>query len=207
LNVPSASVPLFPLPEACLFPGQVLPLHIFEPRYRAMVADAAKGDRQIAVAMLRAGYEPLYFTNSAPIEPVVGVGRIIKLVALPDGRYNLLLLGVSRARVVSESRDGAYRRAEVELIQTRCDDRHECGALRRELLERARSAGVALCSEIEAQSLGAVADGVASCVPMTPPLRQVLLAESDDLARARTVLAHLECLSRRCAAPRSVHAN
>src|SRR5438552_2023140 len=86
------SVPLFPLPNVVLFPRAVLPLHIFEERYKAMTADALNGDRRIAMALLRPGWERSYY-GRPQIEPVVCVGKILSHEKLPDGKYNFLLQG------------------------------------------------------------------------------------------------------------------
>lgn len=95
------SLRLFPLPEGVLFPNTVMPLHIFEPRYRAMVAEALEGDRIIAIAMLRPGFDEDDAGRPA-IHDVVGVGRILEVQKVQDGRYYLALEGVCRARVVLE---------------------------------------------------------------------------------------------------------
>jgi Lon protease-like protein len=92
---------LFPLPDSVLFPGTLLPLHVFEPRYQSMVADALNGDRIIAVAMLQPGYEDDY-EGRPPIHDVLGVGQIVHAQRLPDGRYYIALHGMCRARVVQE---------------------------------------------------------------------------------------------------------
>jgi Lon protease-like protein len=97
-------VPIFPLPNVVLFPAAVQPLHIFEERYKAMTADALRGDRRIAMAMLRPGWEKSYHARPA-IEPVVCVGRILSAERLPDGKYNFLLQGEARATVVGECDD------------------------------------------------------------------------------------------------------
>src|SRR5687768_3160835 len=111
------AVPLFPLPSVVLFPRAVLPLHIFEDRYRAMTADALEGDRLIAMALLKPGWEKSYYARPA-IEPVVCVGRIVSHEKLPDGKYNFLLEGVERARIVHELPIGvAYRVAELTCIE------------------------------------------------------------------------------------------
>lgn len=113
------AVPLFPLPNVVLFPRAVLPLHIFEQRYKAMTAHALEGDHQIAMALLKPGWERDYYARPA-IEPVVCVGRILTHERLPDGKYNFLLEGQRRARIVKELRsDESYRIAELEpLIET-----------------------------------------------------------------------------------------
>lgn len=103
-----SAVPLFPLPNVVLFPRAVLPLHIFEERYKAMTADALRGRRQMAMALLRPGWEKNYHGRPA-IEPVVCVGTILSHERLPDGRYNFLLQGEIRARIVREYGDEPYR--------------------------------------------------------------------------------------------------
>jgi len=95
------NLPLFPLPNVVLFPAAVLPLHIFEERYKAMTADALRGDRRIAMALLRPGWEKSYHARPA-IEPVVCIGRILSAEKLPDGKYNFLLQGEARALVIGE---------------------------------------------------------------------------------------------------------
>lgn len=111
-----AAVPLFPLPNVVLFPRAVLPLHIFEERYKRMMADVLEaGHRQIAMALLHRGWEKDYDGRPA-IEPVVCVGTILSHERLSDGRYNFLLQGHTRARVVREVGGTAtpYREAELE---------------------------------------------------------------------------------------------
>jgi Lon protease-like protein len=111
-------VPLFPLPNVVLFPKAVLPLHIFEERYKQMTADVLRSHRQVAMSLLRPGWEKNYY-GRATIEPVVCVGEILSHERLPDGRYNFLLQGHTRARVVREVGEGPYRQAELEpLVET-----------------------------------------------------------------------------------------
>src|SRR5476651_2067777 len=90
------TVPLFPLPNVVLFPRAVLPLHIFEERYKAMTADTLRGDGRIAMALLKPGWEKCYYQRPA-IDPVVCVGTILSHEKLPDGTYNFLLQGAIRA--------------------------------------------------------------------------------------------------------------
>jgi Lon protease-like protein len=109
-------IPIFPLPGVVLLPGTLLPLHIFEPRYRAMVADALLGDRTIGMAMMKPGWER---AGSMPaIFPVGGAGRIVDSETLPDGRYNIVLEAEFRYRVIDESRPAPYRVARVEEIDS-----------------------------------------------------------------------------------------
>jgi Lon protease-like protein len=95
------AVPLFPLPNVVLLPGALLPLHIFEERYKAMTAHALSGNRQIAMALLSPGWEKCYYARPA-IEPVVCVGSIVSHERLADGKFNFLLRGETRACIDRE---------------------------------------------------------------------------------------------------------
>jgi Lon protease-like protein len=102
-------IPIFPLPDVVFFPETVLPLHVFEPRYRRMIGDCLSGDRRLAVAMLRPGWERDY-QGRPPVHDVAGVGEIIQAEKLADGRYNVLLDGRARIRIEEEvRRDLPYR--------------------------------------------------------------------------------------------------
>ncbi len=112
-----SAVPLFPLPSVVLFPRAVLPLHIFEPRYRMMTADALTGDRLVAMALLMPGWEKTYYQRPA-IAPVVCVGEILSHERLADGKYNFLLQGVTRAQVARElPATKPYRLVELNCIE------------------------------------------------------------------------------------------
>jgi uncharacterized protein len=106
-------LPLFPLPNVVLFPNVFLPLHIFEPRYRQMTADAVADDRVIGMVLLRPGWERDYEGHPA-IYRIGCSGVITHLERLADGRYNLVLRGLDRFRVVEEDHTKSYRRALTE---------------------------------------------------------------------------------------------
>jgi uncharacterized protein len=111
----SGNVPLFPLPGLVLLPCGMLPLHVFEERYRSMTRDAVATEGLIAMALLKPGYEADYH-QAPPIEEHVCVGRIAMQREHADGRWDLVLTGVRRARILEEDRSRAYRRARVELL-------------------------------------------------------------------------------------------
>jgi Lon protease-like protein len=188
------TAPLFPLADTVLFPGAWLPLHIFEPRYRAMTAAAIRGRPYIAIALLKPGYEDLYYTRVAPIHPVVGLGRLTHAKALADGRFNIILLGVGRMRVVSElpGEDGAHRVARLAPLSTTCDALQENVRTLRDQLAAAvrRSVVVAELRQHwlrlldEEPDLGALCDRLAASLPVPGMLRQELLAETDAARRA-----------------------
>jgi hypothetical protein len=108
-----ATIPLFPLPNAVLFPGVPLPLHVFEPRYREMVRDVERSaDRMIGMVLLRGDWRKDYY-GSPEVFPLGCAGRMVSVEALADGRYNIVLHGVREFEIRAEHRDRPYRRADV----------------------------------------------------------------------------------------------
>jgi Lon protease-like protein len=110
-------IPVFPLPDVVLFPGVFLPLHIFELRYRELVKDSLAGDRLIGISLLRPGWD--HDAEGRPaIYPIGCVGLISHIEELSDGRYNLVLRGVEKFRVVREEAQArSYRRASVDYVE------------------------------------------------------------------------------------------
>jgi Lon protease-like protein len=110
-----STLPLFPLPNVVLFPNVFLPLHIFEPRYRQMVTDALSGERMIGMVLLQPGHEADY-EGTPPVYDVGCAGLITHVERLADGRFNLVLRGLERFRIVGEEPPNTmmlYRRALV----------------------------------------------------------------------------------------------
>ena len=197
-----AAVPLFPLPNVVLFPRAVLPLHIFEERYKAMTAHVLASDKRLAMALLLPGWEKHYYARPA-IDPVVCVGQILSWERLPDGRYNFLLQGVTRARVVREHGKGPYRVAELEPLR-------EIPALDIDLeQQRATLAKLFACGPLANLPLGkqfrellagpmstpAIADLAAFNFIEDLPLRQQLLKETNVRHRVATVVESLTRLA------------
>ena len=121
-------LPLFPLPNVVLFPGVLLPLHIFEPRYRAMVADVLDADRRLGMVLLQPGWEPDY--DGRPSVFPMGCSAVIQhVIQLDDGRYNIVLRGLERFRIMSEDHARPYRRARVQPEPDSPLDERERGAL------------------------------------------------------------------------------
>ena len=128
-------VPLFPLPNVVLFPDVPLPLHVFEPRYRALVSDALGSHRTIGIALLKPGYETDYH-GRPPIYPLGCAGTIVQEERLDDGRFNIVLQGRERFRVIEEQDGGPYRLAFVEpLDEPPASDHGRLGQLGREVLD------------------------------------------------------------------------
>ena len=109
-----ARIPVFPLPNVVLFPKTYLPLHIFEPRYRAMVSDAAMSGQCIGMALLKEGWETDYYGHP-PVFSTGCVGRLASVQPLADGRSNILLQGLERFVIEREWYDKAYREATISL--------------------------------------------------------------------------------------------
>ncbi len=113
----SGRAPLFPLPNASLFPNVLLPLHIFEPRYLCMVEDVLDADGFLALALLKDPADKKYGTKDCEIHETVCLGKVVSEERLDDGRYYLLLQGLSRAKLLAEvPTDLPYRTGILELM-------------------------------------------------------------------------------------------
>jgi uncharacterized protein len=194
-------VPLFPLPNVVLFPRAVLPLHIFEERYKAMTTAALAGDRQIAMALLRPGWEKNYH-GAAAIEPVVCIGTILAHERLEDGRFNLLLQGTTRAKVVRELTLHPYRTAQLQPLAVPKILEIDLSNQHRQLISifsGGRFAGMALGQKFLEMlssnvSTSDIADLIAFNLLDDVALKQKLLSEPDPRRRAERVAGALERL-------------
>ena len=195
---------LFPLPDLVMFPHVVQPLHLFEPRYVAMIEAALAGDRLIAMALLREGWQAGYL-GQPPIHSTVCLGRVISDSRLEDGRYNILLAGLTRARVLHESTDDtAYRTAEIALLPDiyGSADSLQRRRLQQRLLATFRefyppgAAGDASLQQLlrDQIPLGMLADVVAYTLPLPLESKQQLLACQRVEQRAETLIKYLRSL-------------
>ena len=186
------TIPIFPLQDVVLFPNSTVPLHIFEPRYRAMVADALEGDSIIGMILLQPGHEAEY-EGRPPIFEVGCAGVIIAAEELPDGRYNIVLEGLEKFQVLSEDASRSYRLAEVEALPEVIEpsDRPLLNQ-RRQQLERALisvSPGIGLPSS-DLPDEEAV-DGLSAVLPLEPAVRQDLLEADGPAERALRLIRRL----------------
>lgn len=182
-------VPVFPLAGALLFAGGQLPLHIFEPRYREMVRDALAGDRLIAMVQPRDAQEP------PSLFQVGCLGRIGASETLADGRFNIVLDGVGRFRIVREVEAAtAYRQIEIDRSGFEADGAEEAAlgiAQRAELEREARAYADALGYLVDWGAVSRLDDemlvnGIAQVAPLDLRSKQALLeapgiAERTDL--------------------------
>jgi Lon protease-like protein len=195
---------LFPLPNLVLFPHVVQPLHVFEPRYRAMTADALAGDRLMALALLMPGWEDDYDGRPA-VHPVACLGRVVADQLLQDGRYNLLVRGVSRARLHEElPTDKAYRTARAELLADGpLPSLADAKRLRRDLADRvlprfaATDAARDQLRELFSGELplGALCDVLGFALPLPVEHKLGLLEQLDVTARAGQLIELIDALT------------
>ena len=187
-------IPLFPLPEVVLFPGVPRPLLIFEPRYREMVADALKGNKIIGMVLLRPGYEKDY-EGRPPIYGIGCAGVIEDYEQLPDGRYGILLRGLTTFRVVSEDQRKPYRLARVEAVPDLLTD-EERGPLSTMRERLARLLDTVLPLGVEPPDPGLddaeFVNLIAQALSMPEDARQDLLERNSVLSRARALVDRLE---------------
>jgi Lon protease-like protein len=191
---------IFPLPAATLLPGALLPLHVFEQRYRELVRDALAGTKTLAVARLRPGFESDY-EGRPPVFDVCGAGRIIEHAEHRDGRYDILLVGLARVRIVSELPPAQrYRVVRGEIMRDLPLDAAVATALEStirtlwaklapELPEGLRDLGEVTRGVEDA---AAFADRLGAVLAGDAELGQTLLSEADPAERLRLIAERLQ---------------
>jgi Lon protease-like protein len=194
-----SALPIFPLPNCVLLPGGLLPLHVFEPRYRELTRDCLAGHQLMAVARLRPGYETSYY-GRPPVYERCGVGRIICSEELPDGRFALLLRGVARVEIARElPPDKAYRLVQARMLEDAAFDPSEAQETQRRLIQLCdRLAEVIEKGGPQLRDLvrsfdepGACADAIAAALVMDADARQELLETINPMARLQRTLGHV----------------
>ncbi len=191
---------VFPLPGALLFPGMHLPLHIFEPRYRAMMMDAMARDRRIGMIQPRPGaYAP---NEPPPLFEIGCVGKIAEFEALDDGRYNLILEGMSLFRIIRElDVTTAFRQVEAELLPVVATD---------DTLSLSRRSSLELESRRFADAQGyavdweavtrlddeALVNGIAQIAPFDVAAKQALLEAGAIEERAELIIQLMQFFGR-----------
>jgi len=193
-------LPIFPLPGLTFFPHTMLPLHVFEARYRAMVTDCMSRDRRLAVVGLEPGYEARYDGKPA-VKAVAGAGSIVRCERLPTGRFNILLRGEGRIRIEREvPTDTLYRVVAAAPLADVGADRPELDVMARAVRARCVRIFEALGrptaemrESLESVSAPAeLGDQVASAMLPDPSARQALLEELDVERRLERLTAALD---------------
>lgn len=195
-------VRLFPLPNLVLFPQVVQPLHIFEPRYCEMLQDAMAKDQMIAMASLQQGWEKQY-TQNPPVASIVCVGKIVSVTPTKDGRFNIWLVGMKRAKIVRElDTPSSFRVAEVKVLEDYYAPEETGG--REALAERLQElflhffpdglAAQESFKELQGRNLplGVLTDSITYTLPLPIAIKQQMLAQPNVDLRSRLLIRCLE---------------
>jgi Lon protease-like protein len=180
------------------FPRTYLPLHIFEPRYRRMVRDAAAGHRMIGMVLLKEGWETNY-EGTPPIFPIGAVGRIVTVQALSDGRFNILLQGLSRFEIQEELGCESFRQGQIRLADFSAPEKKLPSDVRAELVKLVgnflltREDGAALANFLK-QPVDdeALVHNLSFALDFTPLEKQFLLEADSLVQQARRLLDLLQ---------------
>lgn len=196
-------LPVFPLENTVLFPHTLLPLHIFEPRYRVMVNDALNSHGLIAMALFRDPVSREEYLHGRPrLQPYVGLGHVEQYETLEDGRYLLLLLGLCRARMVEEVPNRPYRMARLQPFDIGQSGDRRLAPHRAELLRMVREPALdgLFASEWATDpaalpaSTKALVDILTDAACDDTEERYLMLAEPDPERRATWLMEKLERL-------------
>lgn len=187
------TIPLFPLEDVMLFPNISRQFHIFEPRYKAMIADALDGDRIIGMVLAEPGPDGT-LAGTPPIYAIGCAGVIADVEMFPDGRYNIVLKGLTKFRILGETEDEPYRLADVvALPESIAETERASLRARRTELANAFAARVPEAAPPPAEMADEdFVNGLAQFFPLDAQDRQRLLEEEGPLARARALLELME---------------
>ncbi len=188
-------LPIFPLPTVVFFPNTLLPLHIFEPRYRQMVEDSLRGERQIGMVLAKQGTG----LGGEAWHSVGGMGEITELQRLEDGKFDILLAGRSRFRIIEIVQEAPYCQARVQLLSESLPDDPRQGELTNQLIEayqsliqeQPKSFDPKVLSELNFPTL---INSICASIPIGDSSKQQLLEINDLEIRAEQILLLLERL-------------
>ena len=186
--------PLFPLPKVFLYPGTLMPLHVFEPRYRQMVDDLLDRPGLIVICSIQGGHEGEAL-GAPPVYPVGGLGEIVRHARLPDGRYLITLAGLARVRVREVESDRLYRKVEFEVLHE-VQPTDEAGAALAERLRQAILSHSETFLDLPADMPpGPLTDLLLQTLDLPVDQLQEVYAEPEVAVRAQRALAEYEARS------------
>lgn len=197
-----AELPIFPLPDAALFPGATLPLHVFEPRYRDLVRETLAGRGILAVARLQPGFERDY-AGRPPVFEICGAGRIVDHYLRADGRYDIVLRGLTRIRILEELAPlHSYRQVRAAALVDFPADPALSVALKSTIANLWHALSPHLPIPMRnlqrltagADDAGAFADRLAPLIADDPETTQQLLSQLDPSERLQLIAARLQIL-------------
>ena len=193
----TGKVPLFPLSTVVFFPNTLLPLHIFEPRYKQMINDVMSSEKIIGMALLKPGWESNYYGNP-DVYDVLGMGRIVSSETFKDGRINIVLYGLKRVRIDEILEDNPYRVARVSIVENMHGANEDVYRRRIEELltkwnfaldEKEKSHRININTGLPLESL---TDALATLILSNVYDKQTLLEEPNVLKRAEALIKELQ---------------
>ena len=193
----TGKVPLFPLSTVVFFPNTLLPLHIFEPRYKQMINDVMSSEKIIGMALLKPGWESNYYGNP-DVYDVLGMGRIVSSETFEDGRINIVLYGLKRVRIDEILEDNPYRVARVSIVENMHGANEDVYRRRIEELltkwnfaldEKEKSHRININTGLPLESL---TDALATLILSNVYDKQTLLEEPNVLKRAEALIKELQ---------------
>lgn len=195
----SGLIPIFPLSTVVFFPNTLLPLHIFEPRYKEMIRDIKDVEAIIGMALLKPGWEK-GLAGRPEFYDVAGMGRIINIESLEDGRYNIVLYGLKRVRIVEVVRERPYILARVEVLKEQCGTGDD--SLRRRIIELIAKWNGLFNEKQErfkikidfSLPLAPLTDLIASTQISSIMEKQQLLQETNVEKRAEKIISYIETI-------------
>lgn len=198
------TLPVFPLPEIILFPGCILPLHIFEPRYRSMIDYCSESGDELAIAPFEIGYKPSSGIKNPPIEKIFGYGKIIEKVYLADGRSNIILEGIGIVELIDYQSMEPFRIAKVQEYKRKSVQKSnveylaildEIIHLTKRILLRDGTPEILLNHINKAQILPNPIDFISSILYIEFAKKQSILSQRDEMVQAQVLKKELETIN------------
>ncbi len=186
-SLPAGPVPMFPLPGVFLFPGQILPLNIFEPRYVQMIEDSLDGPGRMVMATIPEGNET-DGSSAPPVLPICGLGEIARHQKQPDGKFVVWLFGVARVRIVEVPSDRLYRKVLCSSFTEVGLSGEEVSRLQQPLVKAIHSR-IKLPIDAKLISTSQLADILAQCLTIPQSRKEEIYTESRIAVRVQRLLA------------------